>query len=158
MNAPIAVFNSLDEARAKFGPCALTIGNFDGVHLGHQELFREVALLSTRHKWTPAALTFNPHPAYIVAPARAPKRIASLEDRIAAMAFCGIEKVLVLPFTHELSQLSPGDFVRQILHQTLDARAVVVTQGDGTAKGAVGGCSRGAEGSSGPTLAAKPEI
>jgi riboflavin kinase / FMN adenylyltransferase len=126
MTMPIAVYNSLDEAKGRFGPCALTIGNFDGVHLCHQELFREVALLSTRHKWTPAALTFNPHPAFIVAPARAPKRIASLEDRIAAMAFCGIQKVLVLPFTVELSQLPPHDFVRQILHQTLDARAVVV--------------------------------
>lgn len=122
----IEVFRSLDAARGQFGPCALTIGNFDGVHLGHQELFREVALLSTRHKWTPAALTFDPHPAHIVAPARAPKRIAPMEDRIAAMEFCGIRKLFILPFTKELAAMSPDAFVRDILCATLTAKAVVV--------------------------------
>lgn len=86
------VFRSLDEARGRFGPCAVTIGNFDGTHIGHQELFREVALLAGVHRWAPAVLTFDPHPAFVVAPERAPKRLSTHAERVAMMRACGVDR------------------------------------------------------------------
>ncbi len=120
------VFRSLADAHGQFGPCALTIGNFDGTHLAHQALFREVALLAQSKRWQPAALTFDPHPAHVVAPDRAPKRITSFEQRVEVMAACGIAKVLILPFTPELAQVAPDSFVKDILVRTLQTRAIVV--------------------------------
>lgn len=120
------VFRTLDEARGLFGPCALTIGNFDGTHLAHQALFHEVALLAKSKGWRAAALTFDPHPAYVVAPDRAPKRITGFEERTAVMAACGLDRALVLPFTRELAQVSPDAFVREILVGALQVKAVVV--------------------------------
>jgi riboflavin kinase / FMN adenylyltransferase len=120
------VFRDLNEARGRFGPCALTIGNFDGTHLAHQALFAEVALLAKSRNWRPAALTFDPHPAYIVAPAYAPKRITSFEERVKVMEASGLERVLILPFTPELSKVSPEAFVKDILVATLNTKAIVV--------------------------------
>jgi len=120
------VFRSLDEARGRFGPCALTIGNFDGTHLAHQALFAEVSLLAKSRNWRPAALTFDPHPAYVVAPNHAPKRITSFEQRVQVMEARGLEKVLILPFTLELSRVSPESFVKDILVGALNTKAIVV--------------------------------
>jgi riboflavin kinase/FMN adenylyltransferase len=120
------VFRSLAGAQGQFGPCALTIGNFDGTHLAHQALFDEVALLAKSKHWRPAALTFDPHPAHIVAPAQAPKRITNFEQRVQVMAACGIEKVLILPFTPELAKVSPESFVKDILVGALNTKAIVV--------------------------------
>lgn len=120
------VFHSLSEAAGRFGPCALTIGNFDGTHLAHQALFREVTLLAGPRKWHPAALTFDPHPAHIVAPDRAPRRITSFPERLEVMEACGIRQALILPFTAELSQVPPQEFVREILVRALRTKAIVV--------------------------------
>jgi riboflavin kinase/FMN adenylyltransferase len=120
------LFRSLSDARGQFGPCALTIGNFDGTHLAHQALFGEVALLARSKSWIPAALSFDPHPAYIVAPDRAPKRITTFDQRVQVMAACGIEKVLILPFTPELARVSPESFVKDILVAALQTKAIVV--------------------------------
>ncbi|MBI2686978.1 MAG: bifunctional riboflavin kinase/FAD synthetase [Acidobacteria bacterium] len=120
------IYRSFADAQGQFGPCALTIGNFDGTHLAHQALFREVALLAKARNWLPAALTFDPHPAYVVAPANAPKRITSFEQRAEVMAACGIEKVLILPFNLDLSRVSPRSFVRDILVDALHTKAIVV--------------------------------
>lgn len=120
------VFRSLAEARGRFGPCALTIGNFDGTHLAHQALFHEVALLARSRHWHACALTFDPHPACVVAPAKAPKRITSFEERVAVMTACGLDKVLILPFTPEVAQISPESFVRDMLVGALQTKAIVV--------------------------------
>lgn len=120
------VFRSLDEARGRFGPCAVTIGNFDGTHIGHQELFREVALLANVHRWAPAVLTFDPHPARIVAPERAPKRLSKHEERVETMRACGVGRVLILPFDAALAAVEAGAFVREILVGALGTKAVIV--------------------------------
>ncbi|MFN0106737.1 MAG: bifunctional riboflavin kinase/FAD synthetase [Bryobacteraceae bacterium] len=120
------LFRSLAAAKGQFGPCALTIGNFDGTHLAHQALFQEVALLAKSRQWRPAALTFDPHPARIVAPDRAPQRITSFQQRVEVMTACGIEKVLILPFTPELAKVSPDSFVRDMLVGALNTKAIVV--------------------------------
>src|SRR5579875_2635830 len=74
------IFRSLDEARGRLGPCALAIGNFDGVHLGHQALLKVTIRLAEEHHLHPAVLTFHPHPAAIVAPERCPELISTLDQ------------------------------------------------------------------------------
>lgn len=125
MKAP-RVWWSLDDVPPDFGPASLTVGNFDGVHRGHQELMRRAAAIGHARGWKPSVLTFRPHPAHVVAPARAPRMITSFERRVELMARAGIEQVLVLPFTRELSQWTAEDFVRRVLVDRLGARAIVI--------------------------------
>ena len=120
------LFRSLDELPADFGPCALTIGNFDGVHFGHRRILQRVAALAKARGWKSAALTFDPHPTRVVAPDRTPVLLTSPAHRAELMAEEGIDEVLIMPFTLELAHLSPEDFVRHLLVERLNARAVLV--------------------------------
>jgi riboflavin kinase/FMN adenylyltransferase len=126
MPAPLRLFRSLDELDDAFGPCALTIGNFDGVHAGHRRILRRVAELGRERGWKPAAMTFDPHPLTVVAPQRAPRLLSAPEERALLMAGQGIEQLLILPFTRELSRFEPRDFVERIVAGRLGARAVIV--------------------------------
>ncbi len=126
MPEPVRVFRSLDEIDSAFGPCALTIGTFDGVHAGHRAILRRVVAVGRERHWKPSALTFDPHPLRVVAPDRAPRLLSSPEERARLLAAQGIEQVLILPFTRELSHLEPKEFVRTIVFGRLGARAVVV--------------------------------
>lgn len=126
MAAGLRVYRSLQETRGRFGPCALTIGNFDGVHAGHRRILRRVVEVAGRQGWKASALTFDPHPAQIVAPERAPQLLSTPEERCEWMRQEGIEQVLILPFTRELSRLSPEEFVRGVLVEALETRAVLV--------------------------------
>lgn len=123
---PVRIFRGLHEVPADFGPSALTIGNFDGVHDGHRELMRRTARLACEGGFKPSVLTFNPHPAKIVAPSRAPRLITSFERRAELMAEAGIAQILILPFTAAVAQWSPEDFVERLLVAKLGAKVVVV--------------------------------
>ena len=111
--------------------CALTIGNFDGVHRGHQAM---LALLQNeaRQRGVPSCvMTFEPHPRDFFAsqlnkPEIAPARIAGLRDKLAELQACGIAQCVVLPFNQSLAALSPDDFVQQMLVQGLGVRYVLV--------------------------------
>jgi len=111
---------------ADFGPCALTIGNFDGVHFGHRRILKQVVALAAERGWKPAALTFDPHPTQVVAPDRTPVLLTSPSHRAELMGEEGIEEVLILPFTPEIAHLSPQDFVQKLLVERLGVRAVLV--------------------------------
>jgi len=120
------IYRSLADLRADFGPCAITIGNFDGVHIGHREIMRRVAGLAREHGWKSAVLTFDPHPTRLVAPARAPRLLTTPEQRARLILELGIHEVMILPFTPEIAALNPEEFVREILRDKLNARAVLV--------------------------------
>ena len=126
MPAAVRVFRSLEEAQGQFGPCALTIGNFDGVHAGHRAICRRVVETARRNGWRAALMTFEPHPTRIVAPERSPRLLSTALERSRWMAEEGVEHVLILPFTQELSEFSPREFVQEILRKRLEARAVFV--------------------------------
>ncbi|WP_298933668.1 bifunctional riboflavin kinase/FAD synthetase [uncultured Ramlibacter sp.] len=111
--------------------CALTIGNFDGVHRGHQAM---LALLNNeaRHRGLPSCvLSFEPHPRDYFAglhkkPELAPARIATLRDKLTELARCGVDQCVVLPFDASLSGQSPQDFIDQVLLHGLGAKYVLV--------------------------------
>jgi riboflavin kinase/FMN adenylyltransferase len=111
--------------------CALTIGNFDGVHRGHQAM---LALLTNeaRHRGVPSCvLTFEPHPRDFFAkrtgqPQLAPARIANLRDKLTELERCGIDQVVILRFDQRFAALSPQAFVDEVLVQGLHARYVLV--------------------------------
>ena len=120
------VYRSLDEVPADFGPSALSIGNFDGVHIGHRRILRRVKEIAHARNLKASAMTFDPHPTRLVAPERAPRLMTSCEERAALMAEEGIEQVLILPFEPDIAQLTPRQFVDSILVRRLAVRAVVV--------------------------------
>ncbi|HEX4229404.1 MAG TPA: riboflavin biosynthesis protein RibF [Bryobacteraceae bacterium] len=120
------VFRNLESARDKFEPCELAIGNFDGVHIGHQELIRRTVTSASANDLVPAVLTFDPHPAAIVAPERMPLAIVSLAERLRLLSVLGIRQILVLPFTAPVARMTPEEFVKDVLAGPLRARAVFV--------------------------------
>jgi len=126
MPLPFRLFRSLEEVPPDFGPSAVTIGNFDGVHSGHRRILRRVRELAKERNWKASVLTFDPHPARIVAPERAPKLMTTPEQRAGLMRDEGIEQVLILPFTAAVARLTAQEFVERILVAKLGARGVVV--------------------------------
>src|SRR5207247_3402152 len=107
-------------------PSALTVGNFDGVHAGHRRILKRVHEVADQRGLKPSILTFDPHPTKVVAPARSPRLLTTPEQRCRLVEQEGIRQALILPFTSELAQLSPEEFVRQILVEALGIRAVLV--------------------------------
>lgn len=137
---------SAEEWTERFGesrkPTAVTIGNFDGMHRGHQEILRRVIDQARRAGWMSAVLTLFPHPVRVLRPDDAPSLLATLEQRLAAFDAIGIDAVLVLRFDEELAKVQPQDFARRYLAETMRAREVLVggnfrfghrQQGDGKA-------------------------
>jgi riboflavin kinase / FMN adenylyltransferase len=111
--------------------CALTIGNFDGVHRGHQAMLALLRSEAEHRGIASAVLTFEPHPRDHFArlagkPELAPARIASLRDKLSELERCGIDQVVVLRFDSQLAALTPQDFVDRVLCQGLGARYVLV--------------------------------
>jgi riboflavin kinase/FMN adenylyltransferase len=105
---------------------ALAIGNFDGVHLGHQEVLRRVVGHTQDCGTLSVAITFDPHPVKVLRPEHAPPLISTLEQRLEWMQELGLEAVLLLPFTKELSRLTAQEFVAQLIAGTLHAKRVFV--------------------------------
>lgn len=120
------IVRALADVPHPFGPSAVTIGNFDGVHYGHRYLMQRVVAIGREHGWVSTVLTFDPHPARLLAPDRAPRLLSTPGERIELMREQGIERIVILPFTHEISKLTPEEFVEQILVDKLQARAVLV--------------------------------
>jgi riboflavin kinase/FMN adenylyltransferase len=112
---------------ATFGHCSvLAIGNFDGIHLGHQAILRATVERAHALNAVSTALTFDPSPRKVLRPETAPPRLSTNEQRMAWFNALGLEAVVVLPFTLDLSRLSPEEFVEQILLRDLHVKAVLV--------------------------------
>jgi riboflavin kinase/FMN adenylyltransferase len=104
----------------------LTIGKFDSVHAGHAYLLAQVVSLAKERGLQPAAMTFDPHPVCVIAPGHAPRPLISLEERCAKIHELGIEEIFILPFTLEISKLSPEEFVSRYVSDRMQARVVMV--------------------------------
>ncbi len=104
----------------------LTIGNFDGVHLGHREIFRKVLRRARQVSGTATVLTFEPHPLRLLAPEHAPPRINTPPEKIRLMEASCIDLLVILPFDRDLAAMSADDFVRHLLVEKLAVRHLVV--------------------------------
>lgn len=114
-----AVFRSLDEIPAGFGPTVASVGNFDGVHLGHRAILAAVAAEAKQMGARAVAITFDPHPEQFLRPERAPKLITPMPERLRLLAETGIDAALVLTFDAALAALLPQEFAQRILVSAL---------------------------------------
>jgi riboflavin kinase / FMN adenylyltransferase len=116
------VFRHLEEVPSQFGPTVVSVGNFDGVHRAHQEVVRHMAERARALGGQSVVVTFDPHPLRILRADAAPKLLAPLPVKLKLLEKTGVDAVLVLPFTRDLSLMTAEDFARQVLAQTLHAR------------------------------------
>ena len=119
-------WRSLDEVTPGFGPSVVSIGNFDGVHRGHQHVFARLLETSRRLEARSVVVTFDPHPALVHRPESHPGLIMGLEDKLDALEATGVDAVLVLPYSLEFSELSPEKFVVDYLVKPLGAVCLVI--------------------------------
>lgn len=104
---------------------AIAIGNFDGMHLGHQALLRQLMAFTQTYKITPAVMTFEPHPREFFMPQNAPARLASMREKLEYFAECGVQHVYVQRFNQAFAAQSPATFM-QVLRERLNANVVMV--------------------------------
>jgi riboflavin kinase / FMN adenylyltransferase len=108
------------------GPCALTIGNFDGVHRGHRALLERVVAKAREISVTSCVLTFEPHPREFFAPQSAPARLTRLRDKLELIAAAGIERVHVIRFAAGFAAMSAARFIEDVLVRGLRTRWLLV--------------------------------
>ena len=119
-------WNDVSDVPEGFGPSVVTIGNFDGVHLGHRNVLAHLVATARARQVAAVAITFDPHPLAVLYPDRAPEPLTGLDHRLELMASAGLDAVLVMEFTQELASWSPERFVADVLVERLGASAVVV--------------------------------
>jgi riboflavin kinase/FMN adenylyltransferase len=107
-------------------PCAVTIGAYDGVHLGHRLVIDRVRRVASEQDLASAVVTFDQHPAAVVRPESAPRLLTDLDQKLELLGDTGVDYVLVVRFDRARSEESAEDFVREVLVGCLDTRAVVV--------------------------------
>jgi riboflavin kinase/FMN adenylyltransferase len=121
------VWRDVTEVPADLARTVVTIGNFDGVHLGHQHVVRRATeVAADLGVQDVVAVTFDPHPIAVLRPEHAPPTLTSIEDRIALLDAAGVPDVLVIPFSREIAAWTPEEFVQRIIVDALHAKGVVV--------------------------------
>jgi riboflavin kinase/FMN adenylyltransferase len=103
-----------------------SIGNFDGVHLGHQQLMRDLVDRAAKIGGTPTVITFHPHPLQVLAPNNAPRQLQTLEQKLATIESLGIQLAIVVPFDLQLARTSARDFVNDVLCDKLQLKEIYV--------------------------------
>jgi len=114
----VQIFSSLDDIKKPFRNPYITLGNFDGVHLGHQLLFSEVVNKAYNHDGTSIAITFDPHPLKIVRQAPGIKLISTYEQKVELIELANIDVLVVIPFTREFAATPAEDFIDRLLATT----------------------------------------
>ncbi|MES1987952.1 MAG: bifunctional riboflavin kinase/FAD synthetase [Pseudomonadota bacterium] len=118
------IFRHIPEQQQR--PCVLAIGNFDGMHLGHQALLQKLNETAKALNLTSAVMTFEPHPREFFAPETAPARLSSLREKLEHFAEAGVETTYVCRFNRRLAKLTPQEFMQNILRDSLNAQAILV--------------------------------
>jgi riboflavin kinase/FMN adenylyltransferase len=120
------VINSLEEISTPFKRAVITIGNFDGVHLGHQALFHEVIEKSESLDGTSIAITFDPHPMRVLYKNNLPPLITLKEQKIELIERADLDVLVCIPFTKKFAQLTPREFVEDVLIRRIGMVAIIV--------------------------------
>lgn len=107
-------------------PCVLAIGNFDGIHLGHQALLKKLTQTAQKLALNSAVMTFEPHPREFFMPENAPARLCSLREKLEYFADAGVGRVYVCAFNRHFAKITADEFMQRILRQSLNAEAILV--------------------------------
>ena len=119
-------------------PCVLTLGVFDGLHLGHQQIVRTVVDRAKQIGAVPTAITFDPHPRAVLHPESAPPLLQTLDQRLSYLEFLGIEQAIVINFSRDFASQSAEEFIRETIHDRLRAKEIYLGQGFAFGKGRSG--------------------
>jgi len=110
-------------------PTCLTLGVFDGLHLGHQRIMQTVVERAKATDTIPTAITFDPHPRAVLHPENAPPLLQTLDQRLAAFAVLGIQQTIVIRFTKDFAANEAEEFLRETVHERLQAKEVYLGKG-----------------------------
>lgn len=111
---------------AAAGPCALTIGNFDGIHRGHQAMLARLTEAARDRHLPVCVMTFEPHPREFFAPDGAPTRLTSLREKLELLQGYGVDRVQVCRFDYDLARMTPDEFIERILRRGLACRYLLI--------------------------------
>lgn len=120
------IFQGISPSAAPDGNRAVTIGNFDGVHLGHQALINTTIALAREQGLRSTVVSFEPHPKSYFMPNEAPGKIQDLRSKVAALAAMGVDEFRLLKFRKSLAQMPAEAFMQQVLGESLKAKAIVI--------------------------------
>jgi riboflavin kinase/FMN adenylyltransferase len=115
------IFHRLDQIPRDFGPTVLTVGNYDGLHLGHRQILKQMVERARLLQARSVVLTFDPHPIRILRPREAPPLITPMPYKLRLLEETGLDAVVILPFTRDLSTMPPFEFAEQIISTALHA-------------------------------------
>lgn len=131
------IYRDIEDINQPFSHACVTIGNFDGVHLGHQVLFHEVATRAYRQGGTSVAITFDPHPLQVLRPGGI-KLISSCEQKVELIRMAGIDVLVIVPFTKEFSAMTAKSFVNEILLDRIGMKELTIGYDYAFGKGRAG--------------------
>lgn len=120
------LIRGLYNLKSKHRSCVATIGNFDGVHLGHQQLIARLKQQARQFNLPAVVITFEPQPNEFFGGEKVPARLTRLREKLAALQDCGVDKVLCCPFNQTFADLSPEEFIDRILIQGLGVRCLII--------------------------------
>ena len=132
------LITGLEQLRERFEHVILTVGNFDGLHIGHQKVFRAVRERSKAMGGTAMAMTFDPHPMRILVPEGGLKTLVPFDEKVRLMGLFGIDVILSVSFTKTFADMRPDDFIRDVIVGGIGAREVIVGHGYYFGKGRKG--------------------
>ena len=120
------ILKSLENLATPLGPSVVTLGNFDGVHLGHRELFRHLVKTARQNGYRSIVYTFDPHPLKFLAPDKAPLLLNTPEEKQRLIGASHVDLLIEAPFNNTLAAMSPEQFVDEVLVAKLQTRALVI--------------------------------
>jgi len=120
------VIDKIEKTKKKLPYPVLTLGNFDGVHLGHQAIFKKLIDRAKKMNGTSVVYTFVPHPLRVIAPERAPRLLTTYKDKIRLIENSGIDAIICANFTKKFATISAESFVRDILHNLIGVKEIII--------------------------------
>lgn len=132
------IVKGLENLKEKYRDVVLAIGNFDGVHIGHQKILSHVRERARAIGGTAMAITFDPHPAKIVTPERGVRVLTSFQEKVRLMEFHGVEVILCIRFDKEFAAKRPDEFIRDVIVDRIGAKEVIVGHNYSFGKGKKG--------------------
>jgi riboflavin kinase/FMN adenylyltransferase len=134
----MVIIRGLEYLKEKYRNVVLTIGNFDGVHIGHQKIFRNVVQRAKTMEGTALAITFDPHPLKVIAPERGVRLLTPFPEKARLMELFGMEVLICVHFDREFANTRPDDFIRDVIGQRIGAKEVIVGHNYAFGKGKKG--------------------